>query len=281
MESVQQEEEQIREEAQRIAEKELKNKQLAYRILPILIAISIALFIHFYRKSRPSQTLDPNLLKTDYGLPSDHKPALISTLLNYNSVAQAALTSTLLDLARCGYLRLNHVKTQKSFMSDKEVFEIILSDQIPDILDDWEVDLLNFLRQRSEEDITRLDKIFSKTPKKVSKWFRHWSKLVKSSYDKLNLYDAHSKQLAIKHAVFQTLILLGCIPLFVWGGPPVIAGLFIILALDLLSLIIYRRTLEGEQLYRAWYNLRIGWKKNQVKLTQQSQLIISLSMPLP
>jgi uncharacterized membrane protein len=251
-----------RERAAREVEEE---EQRASEARPWDLVLSVAAFVGWiflysrYGKSFSvpyTQTMDPNY-------PGDLPPAVVSALYYDKQVYGAALSSTLIDLARRGFVSL-HEQPQPAarwWQSKKPGLIFILDrnkfNQEKSALADFETDLLVFLFDGLGGGKNEIDSdVLKKQSVKVRSWFRKWSKLVRGHYKTISLYDAESKRATVISVIFSVFIIICGILLVVLLSPfalfALIAGCLILGA----SFLILRYTPEIKLKKKQWRAFR-------------------------
>jgi uncharacterized membrane protein len=229
----------------------------------LLVAFSLFTFFFLYnkygRRYHPSQQIP----EVSFRPPSELKPALASWLVYSRNVIANALAATLFDLARQGFYIIKEEKeTTKILKKEKDVVVLELVEPQPDVskLTESELALLDFLKERMKDE-NRLDKIFSASNTKMSKWYMEWTKIVSKEGKALDLIDQESVK-GMKYSMFiQFMVLLVGIALFIMVQipEPAIAA-FVGLIMILVSFSIQRYKPHGQELYKKFYSYRNGLK---------------------
>ena len=247
------------EERLRKIETDARNREIAKWATLALTLIGLLVLIGYYRKyglrHRLPQRIPPEL----YELPVNEPPAIAGWLYYQTHVGGMQLVGTMLDLARRGYFKMEEFKTTSTFLkTESSDFYLIANESKPDeTLTDWEEYLLGFLTSRIGDGKKPLKEIFKQGSSGTQKAVQEWTKMVRKDAKTRNWYDEESKTGMKKNLLFQLMLVFISIP-----GMIFISGLFAILMivavlLAVLSLIIQRRSVEGELAYqriRAYRN---------------------------
>jgi uncharacterized membrane protein len=183
--------------------------------------------------------------KVSSELPLDEPPAFTSIIFYNKQVYGVALTATLLDLARRGYLSIEQtaMPEQKWWGIKPPQFTLHQKspDQIGKSLLDYEESLLDFIfRELGQGSGTVNLKTFSKNRRKVQRWFMKWKKQLSAHLKETPYYDKDSIRGTIIAAILSAVVfIVGVVITIIWGTPgitAVIAGsLFIGLSFMILS----------------------------------------------
>ena len=253
------------EERERAQQRLLEKKQREKTAWPFAIGLALinilGLFLLYQKYGRGYQV--PYYQKIDSELPQDESPAIVSALYMNKQVRGAALSSTLFDLARRGYIELEQVppEAKKWWSSNKPEF---LLKKVPEKfqeaggqLQDYESDLTHFIFDElgGGQNIVPM-KMFRKKRTRVRKWFLEWSKMVKEHLTDIPLYDKSS----IRGTVYGVLLCIaaiagGVLILVYLGAPGILAvitgGLMLGIAFAIL-----RYTPEMKLKRKKWQALR-------------------------
>lgn len=152
-------------------------------------------------------------------------------------------------------------EAQKWLSSEKKVFTIESpKDQPGDDLTPWESDLRSFVKEQIADGNNRIDKLFSASSYKASKWFSSWKTKLNSSCKTHGWYDPASYTGAYANAAAQLPLLAASVLATVWAGPIGVIGIAIATICLVASFGIIRRTPEGERTYHQWKAYRDGLK---------------------
>lgn len=258
LQKAEQEEAAIIEQRKIDAEEEAKNKALAWEIIPILGAVSILVFIFFYRRygSRHQIRLSSN---DSIMLPGREKPAVIGWLINSRTITPGLIMATLLDLARQGYFTIkeNEPEEEGWLASKDSFFSVHRTDkQESTALADYEKSMLNFVTNRISEEGNKMEEIFKYSDSSVSKWYSKWKKSLKEQCESKEWIDPESFKGLYANLAFQIVLLIaGIVGIFLLH--PLMLILMGISFIGLiLSFTIIRRTPKGEEVYQKWNSYR-------------------------
>ncbi|MEQ8523465.1 DUF2207 domain-containing protein [Gracilimonas sp.] len=246
---------------QKIAEAEEREQMMNYAIeLSVVIAgLSLLCFIFFYRKYGTRHQI--NLSRNEsLMIPGNQKPAAIGWLLMHRTITGGHVTATLLDLARRGYLVVNEVEPEEdkswfSASSDQNTFAITLNEKEPESnMPEWELSLLNFVKDRISDGNTEIKEIFKFSDSNVSKWYYSWKDELNKFTKKQYWIDSESYKGAWWNFGIQLIFMLVAVAGIFILHPIVGIATFIVFVASVLSLAIIRRTPKGEELYQSWKN---------------------------
>lgn len=265
--SVLQTEQQYEEHLEEARQNQTKNMRLG-TYLSILIAIlSFIVWLIFYRKY--GQRYKPRgVPETLYSRPTDDPPPIVGWLVLSKTISGSHLVATIFDLARRGYFRIVQEPGEKKFLQKKkERFRI---EQVPEDelsaslgeLTSWEWDLYDYVVNSMENGSVYFDELTDQRSV-MSKWFKQWAKSVKGVAESRGWYDAQSLRGAIYNALIQFVLLCGGIATIVLAEPYGLIGTLPALFFGIMSLVIYRRTQEGEKIYRQWAAFKKGLKSHR------------------
>ena len=253
------EEKQWAEEANRlraqIVEEQKRKAELADQLTPISLILVVIAFIVFMVlfikhgtgfKINYNQTIDPNI-------PREKHPALLNAIYFNNYPSGSTLSTTLFELARNGYLKMEQKDTsdKKWYQSKSDFVEFTLDrskwENEKNSLLDFENDLLDFLFNSIVSGQNRITvKEMKKKSSKMQKWYKNWSKLVKSHLGKY--YDKQSIKAAIISAIVSFLVAICGIVFLIIANPlPGVIGLVGGLILTFVSFSIMRYTAETKE----------------------------------
>jgi len=245
--------------------KEKEAKAWNYSI--ILSIIGVLGLAYFYSKYGRGFKV-PYYQKIDSELPRDQPPAIVSALYFNKEVYGTALSATLFDLARRGFITIEQTTPpeKKWWGTTAPQFSIKFTDQQikeeTNVLLDYEKDLLEFIKHELGKGSSIVElKVFKKNRSKVQKWFRDWRKLVCAHFKDDPYYDKPSVKGTIYAAILSSLIITGGVIIMVTLGTPgvlaIIAGSFCIG----LSFTILRYTPGIKLKRKKWKALREYLKK--------------------
>ncbi len=182
-------------------------------------------------------------------LPADEPPAITSVLFFNKQVYGAAMTATIFDLARRGYLRIDQssLPEKKWWGTRPAHFSLIkTSPQHPGKpLLDYESNLIQFIFDDLGQGNSSVDfKTFSKKRSKVQRWFRKWKELVKVHIFDQPYYEKSSKKGTVYAVILSLLIIAGSVLILLFMGNPGILAIICGSVLFGLSFTVLRYTRE-------------------------------------
>lgn len=183
--------------------------------------------------------------KVSSELPLDEPPAITSMIFFNKQVYGVALTATLLDLARRGYLSIEQTGMPEKKWWGVKPPQFALHqkspEQITKPLMDYEENLLDFIfRELGQGRGTVSLKTFSKNRRKVQRWFMKWKKQLSAHLKEVPYYDKESIKGTISAVVLSAIVIAAGILITATMGRPgflaIIAGaLYIGLSATILS----------------------------------------------
>lgn len=260
--SARQNEETYQKEQEAIQQRNALYAGYGQKLLIAVSLLSIIAFIFFFRKYGKRHAAGPGIPDETLLIPGRLKPAVAGWLLMKRNVGSAQLMATLLDLARRKYFVIKEQEPEKKWLSgEKKIFTIESSgNSSKDDLTSWESDLHDFVNEQIADDNNRIDKLFSASSYKASKWFSSWKKKLNHSCKAHGWYDQASYTGAYANAAAQLPLLAGSAVATFWAGPIGVIGIAITTICMIASLGIIRRTPGGERTYRQWKAYRKGLK---------------------
>jgi len=267
-------EEEMRKAARRA---ELKEQWLPVVLLSAFLGVAFwsFLFIRFGKPHPVKQSHVPGQV------PSSHPPALTSYLLN-RSIGGAALVTTLVDLARRGYLKISEKVSEKSgwLRTSKETdYRFELTGQSMEALQGFESELLEFIMVKAGDLngfwLSRFKKVSKKNRSEFLKWFKSWQKKLEKLAKEEKFFEPYRLGVLLPNILCGlVLITIGLVFNIVTqslgGTLPLIVG-----ALQaILSAVLTRRTERGKRLFEAWKAYKkhlksISRARGPVSLTSQ------------
>lgn len=276
LESVQEDEEDFREEQAAQAERKAFYSSITQEVTILICLISIGIFLLLYRKygqRYPTGTISD---RETVLIPSSIPPAIIGRLMVSNSTTGQHLVASLFDLARRGWFTIHEEEKEKKgfFTSDKNQFRIEQTDDSPDEeLPDWERMVVDFVNEQIESGHVYFDKLFKANSSKMSKWFSKWKKEVNKIFKQKNWVDKQSYKGMFINLVLQIFLLAASIVIMILGNPEfAFIGMIVSLIMMIASFAIIRRTREGEETYKRWKAYRRGLK-NADKRTLRMEML--------
>jgi uncharacterized membrane protein len=162
-------------------------------------------------------------------LPQNEPPAISSTMLFNKQVYGAALTATLFDLARRGYLKIEQEGLPEKKWWGTKPPEFSLQRSSPESpqtkLLDFEENLLTFIFEDLGAGNARISfKTFKKNRTKVQRWFQKWRKIILGHLKELKYYDPASVRATVYGVILSLVVTgLGVLILLQLGEPGIIA----------------------------------------------------------
>ena len=270
----QQDENRYQAEQARLQKRRARLAAYGEKLIVVVMLLSTIAFVFFYRRygkrySNNSSTPEETML-----IPGRLQPAVAGWLLMKRNIGSAQLMATLLDLARRRYFIIKEQEPEKKWLSgEKKIFTIEKSGTNPqDELTDWEADLAGFINEQIENDNPRIDKLFSESSYKASKWFSSWKKKLKNHCKTYNWYDQESYTGVYANVAIQLVLLIAGVIATIWAGPIGIAAIMITTGFLIGSFGIIRRTPEGERTYNRWKAYRKGLKNAEGYTVERDML---------
>ncbi|MEE4311002.1 MAG: DUF2207 domain-containing protein [candidate division KSB1 bacterium] len=282
----------LREKAAREEAMQQQNDRRALYYASLLVIIGLMLFFYFYQRygrSHPIRHQGQIMSEIPEGLP----PAIANYVFTSGQTNANALVSTLLDLARRGFITIDEKQEQNKFLFwnyksasytvrlMKETFESQKSQ-----LSAYELDMLDFIFGDLAEGYNDIDmKKLSQSRSKFVKWFARWKKIIKNSWGNRPLYDKSSVRGTTISAILSGLIIVaGILMMIFWG----MFGLIAILGgcvLLVISFFILRYTkdvksmierLKGLKKYLVKYHFRN--QPGQLQSNLENYLIYGIAL---
>lgn len=252
---------------------------------PIALGVGFAgllVWIGIFLKCRKPRHPQPPIFPSA-DIPSDVPPAWVVYLIRRRKVDSSSFITTILDLARRGYLCIiEEIICKKQLFRgtrEKNVTALIVDREFwrnnADRLHSFEADVLGFLFDDLAQDGQRidLDRMQSKRGRMVA-FFKSWKKRVAKSAKKQNYHEAASQRGSIYGGLLGFILtLVGCVlaPFFSpWWF--VVAALGFVLLIG--SSFIVQRTPEGERLVRHYKGL-YRYLKNSQFLAAEHDIVLA------
>jgi uncharacterized membrane protein len=275
-----------RAQARRDAETHQQRKSLAVQISWVLCAAGLLVWLFLFLKNGMPVSV-PYTQEIDPNYPQDMPPAVVSALYYDKQIYSSALSSTLFDLARRGFLSLEQKPEplKKWWQSKKDQFIIKINrpkfDQERSVMLDYEQDLVSFLFDqlgKGADEIT--PEILKKKSRKVRSWFENWSKLVKGHYKSIPLFDRQSSKSTVIAVIFSILIIITGVLLAIFlEASAFIAILGGVVCLGL-SFTIFRYTADIRLKKKQWKAFRRYIKNFQVQAGDLRQKLMVINQYL-
>jgi uncharacterized membrane protein len=253
-----------RDEAIQKSEARKQRKEQGKWIVIVLSVLGLGFAWRNYRKygQRPSLPLS---VKYASDVPEYIPPALVGYLLSSREIYGGAIVSTMMDLARRGFINLREEQTEKrkllggnrtvtdyTWDLNREYWRGHNSD-----LKVYEDDLLKFIFDVLAEGRDSIDlKEIKKQQTKFTKFFREWKKEVKKLGDEKVWFDKESSRgMYYSLGIGIVMIILSGLAAYFIGIWAIVLGVASI-AVFVLSFMTPHRTKEGEMLARHWKALK-------------------------
>ncbi|WP_138429285.1 DUF2207 domain-containing protein [Fodinibius saliphilus] len=261
---------QAQQEEQRYQQKLIKQrKQDAYldalweKLIYLFIVLSIGSSYYFYNRYGKRHSTSHLPSAETIVIPGRLRPATVGWLLHGRNISSSLLMSTVLDLARSGYFKLQEEDPEDGFLSDnKPTFSISRTGKTLDTtVKKWEEQLVNFIEERIRKDDKRkLHTIFKGSNSTVSSWFNNWEKSFKTYCTNKGWIDQESYTGLYWNLSIQSLLMGLSVAALIFTGPEALASLVITFLAFIFSFAIVRRTPKGEEVYKRWKNYEKGLK---------------------
>jgi uncharacterized membrane protein len=254
----------MREEAVRKMEAREQRQEQGKWIVIVLSALGLGFAWRNYRKYGQRPSLPPSV-KYASDVPENIPPALVGYLLSSREIYGGALVSTMMDMARRGFINLREDQEEKKklFGGTRTVTNYTWDlnrkywrEHNTD-LEVYEEDLLRFIFDDLAGGGDSIDiKEIKKKQTQFTKFFREWKKEVKKLGDSREWFDRKSNR-----GMYYSLA-IGIVMLILCGVAAYFVGIWAIvlgaasIAVFILSFIIPHRTKEGEILARHWKALK-------------------------
>jgi uncharacterized membrane protein len=266
------------EEANRMREEAIRERDEAFRrreakeqrqeqgkwIVIVLSALGLGFAWRNYRKYGQRPSLPPSV-KYASDIPEKIPPALVGYLLSSREIYGGAIVSTMMDLARRGFINLREEQTEKRklFGGTRSVTDYswdLNRAQWQDHNTDLEVyedDLLKFIFDDLAEGSDSIDlKEIKKQQTKFTKFFREWKKEVKKLGDEKAWFDRESNRgMYYSLGIGIVMIVLSGLAAYFIGIWAIVLGVASV-AVFILSFMTPHRTKKGEMLARHWKALK-------------------------
>ncbi len=222
----------------------IENQLRAQNASYILIALCL-LTIAFYRFKYPPHKIGKLVEEFSTTPPKQH-PVLAMWLYLNRTLWTHVQIGAMFNLARLGYLKIREVPSDES--SSVSDFVIKRSDKTDETeLADWDKNMLSYVEARANAGDIKLSQIFKTDSTAYMSWMKSWKSLVKEAGEAKEWYQTENKPAMIRAIILHVLFICAAVPLLVfkaWGGILLavlgIAGIFF-------SIMIVRRTEDGEK----------------------------------
>jgi uncharacterized membrane protein len=253
-----------RDEAIRKMEAREKRKDQGKWIVLALSVLGFGFAWRNFRRYGQRPSLPPSV-KYASDIPEKIPPALVGYLLSSREIYGGAIVSTMMDMARRGFIQLREEQTEK-----KKLFggTRAVTDYAWDLnreywrdhkasLEVYEDDLLEFLFEDLAAGSDSIDlKAIKKQQTKFTKFFREWKKEVKKLGDERRWFDRESNRgMYYSLGIGSIMMILTGLAAYLIGIWAIVLGVASI-AVFILGFMIPHRTKEGEMLARHWKALK-------------------------
>jgi len=255
--SVLENEEKYRQEQQAAAEWDEFIKSITLEATIILCLLSILIFVLVYRKYGTRHPTSSLSTRETLVIPGQQAPAIIGRLMTSQQTSSNHLVATLFNLARRGWFTISEEENKDDgwFSSDESKFRVKMpsTDKEPDdSLLAHESMVIDFAKKRIAGGDDTFDELFKGTESDVTKWYKKWQKQVKKEFDDKKWIDKKSYTGVTINFLLQSLLVIVSVVLLVNGGGLAVAALVCSLLFTIASLVIIRRTPEGQETHSRW-----------------------------
>jgi hypothetical protein len=215
---------------------------------------------YFNRYGRRHQPL-VRIPETGHTPPSAMSPAIVSWFLTMRTVQSHALVSTLLDLARRGYLTVE-TQTEKTRWTRKDQIRIGFAADPPDAsgLMEHERMVLAFIPGD-----TTLEDLFKRNPGESAKWYAEWCQTVGKEGNSFGWYDVESRKGMYQAMALCAVFFLASIFAAIYLGSSGVIALILSTTALVSSAVIERKTPEGQTAHAVWTAYSRGLKQGNAK----------------
>lgn len=250
----------------------------------VVIILSLAGLIgawNFYRKFGKKPVLPAHIQMTS-DIPAKTPPVLVGYLLNNREIYGGAMVSTLLDLARRGYIVLREEEEgkKKLFGGTKKTTQYVWDlkrdywRENASKLEKYEDELIRFIFDGLAGGENSIDiREIKKQQSKFRKFFVEWKKYVKKIGEEQHWFDKKSTRGMLYSIGLGTImILLTGAAAFLFEVWAVILGAASVVVF-ILSFMIPHRTKKGEMLAQQWKALKRYLQKYHYRAADQTILL--------
>ena len=270
-----------RDEASRKMEAREQRQEQGKWVVIVLSVLGLGFAWRNYRKYGQRPSLPPSV-KYASDIPENIPPALVGYLLSNREIYGGAIVSTMMDLARRGFINLREEQTEKRklFGGTRTVTDYTWDLNREYWLEHnsdlavYEDDLLKFIFDDLAEGRDSIDlKEIKKQQSKFTKFFREWKKEVKKLGDEKRWFDRESNRgMYYSLGIGIVMIILSGVAAYFIGIWAIVLGVASI-AVFILSFLIPHRTKEGEMLARHWKALKRYLLKYHYRSMDKSALL--------
>ena len=237
----------------------VKRRQLVSRLIlfgllgfiPLGLIIWLILWYQTWRRVGKDYDV-PDVPKYSFDLPSNLEPALVQVLLSQGGKpSPQALTATIFDLARRGFLEIDsRARVESGFLRTRTVYtnRLCLKKE-PYGLKEFEAQVWEFLDRRIDSkggwlDLDDLKKWIKKHPAGFQRWFRGWQKRVQKEGKKLGFMEKDGNRAFGRFWGLAILLALG------------IVNVPLLILAAVMNPYLKRRTREWEKEAQIWLALK-------------------------
>ncbi len=281
LEQVLKEEESIRKEAEKRAERDAFYASVTIEVTIIISLLSIVLFIFLYRRYGSRHSTGTLSERETLVIPDQNPPALVGRLLTSSMTTGNHLVATIFDLARRGWFIIREKKPDEeknngwfsAGISEKNEFIISIGEDTPsDNLRSYESLAVDFVSERIENGDNTFSKILSGSDSKTASWYAKWQKKVKESFDEMEWIDKKSYHGLYLNLAGQSAFLAAAIWLIIFGNEFALIAIGVTGLMLTGSFLIVRRTKTGEEVYKRWKSYLKGLKNADKRTVRMETL---------
>ncbi len=196
-------------------------------------------------------------------LPADYPPAVMGYLWHFGSVNTEDMVSTMMDLARRGYMKIKEeMVIRKGLFRKKEDYDYTIEkmDKSPEGLKKFEKTLLSLLFNKigdgQKVGMEEIKEYAKKHPSSFQSSFNSWKKEVVSDAKKQKFLERKGSTIGLNVFVSVTVIVFGILILvkweILWGFIAIISGVL----QATLSFLLRRRSYKAALQFRQWAAFR-------------------------
>ncbi len=273
-----------RTESDRKMETREKREEQGKWVVIVLSVLGLGFAWRNYRKYGQRPSLPPSV-KYASDVPENIPPALVGYLLSSREIYGGAIVSTMMDLARRGFINLREEQIEKKKLFggtrtvtnyawdlNREYWRGHNTD-----LKVYENDLLAFIFDDLAAGRDSIDlKEIKKQQTRFTKFFREWKKQVKRLGDERDWYDREGNRgMYYSLGIGIVMIILSGVAAYFIGVWAIGLGVASI-AVFVLSFLTPHRTKEGEMLARHWKALKRYMLKYHYRSMDKSALLAKI-----
>ena len=122
----------------------------------VIIFPLIALIVMIYLWSTKGKDPEPETVVPRYEVPRDMHPLVLSGALGDGAIPHKGITAAIIEMARKGYLHIEY-GTEKKLFGDKQTYNFIRKNSVPEKADEWEKIIWNGLFNNGKREKTDFD----------------------------------------------------------------------------------------------------------------------------